>query len=58
MGVAPKKPEKESVSITNNTGKGAVDNSSSQRLEKVEEARSVYSQQEMQRKLDGTCSLQ
>ncbi|XP_065925124.1 enolase-phosphatase E1 [Magallana gigas] len=52
VGVAPKKPEKESVSITNNTGKGTVDNSSSQRLEKVEEARSVNSQQEMQRKLD------
>lgn len=54
MGVAQKKPEKESVSITNNTGKGPVDNSSLQRLETVKDARSANSQQEMQSKLDGT----
>lgn len=58
MGVAQKKPEKESVSITNNTGKGPVDNSSLQRLETVKDARSANSQQEMQSKLDGTYSLQ
>uniref|UniRef100_K1QYP6 Uncharacterized protein n=1 Tax=Magallana gigas TaxID=29159 RepID=K1QYP6_MAGGI len=52
VGVAQKKPEKESVSITNNTGEGPDDNSSLQRLERVKDARSANSQQEMQSKLD------